>query len=104
MTSTEHSDNPRDSILFELEELLNKRKKELPENSYTTRLFRDGADKIIQKVGEEAVEVLIASKNSDRDEIILETADLIYHLLVLLAEKEISLDDVLGELANRRKG
>lgn len=97
------SDQKQLSILTDLEELLKKRKQELPEGSYTSTLFREGIDKIAQKVGEEAIEVVIASKNSDREETIYESADLIYHLLVLLAEKEIPLSDLLTELEKRRK-
>lgn len=95
--------NRKLNFLYDLEELLKSRKTELPEGSYTTKLFRKGIDEISQKLGEEAVEVVIASKNMDEREIIYESADLIYHLLVLLAEKEIPLDRVIGELQLRNK-
>jgi phosphoribosyl-ATP pyrophosphohydrolase len=91
-------------FLYELEALMISRKNELPEGSYTSSLYKEGIDKIAQKLGEEAVELVIASKNEDQGEIILESADLIYHLLVLLAEKEIPLDRVIGELKARSKG
>lgn len=91
-------------FLYELEELMISRKKELPKGSYTSTLYKEGIDKIAQKLGEEAVELVIASKNEDQGEIIYESADLIYHLLVLLAEKEIPLDRVIGELKTRSKG
>ena len=91
------------SFLNYLYELIKKRKAELPGNSYTTKLFKEGENRIIQKVGEEAVETIIAAKNNDRDEIINETSDLIYHLLVLLAEKDISLNEVASNLASRHK-
>ncbi len=91
-------------FLYELEELMISRKKELPKGSYTSTLYMEGIDKIAQKLGEEAVELVIASKNEDQGEIIFESADLIYHLLVLLAEKEIPLDRVIGELKTRSKG
>lgn len=90
-------------FLYDLERLLISRKKELPENSYSTRLFNDGIDKIAQKLGEEAVETIIASKNESQSETVNETADLLYHLLVLLVEKDISLDTVIQELMVRSK-
>lgn len=89
-----------------LEELYNiilSRKKEMPEGSYVASLFRDGEDRIIQKVGEEAVEVVIAAKNESRDRFISETADLTFHLLVLLASKGVKLSDILSELKKRQK-
>jgi len=88
-------------FLFELESVLQQRKQERPEGSYTTQLFNDGIDKIAQKVGEEAIEVVIASKNSGRKELIYESADLLYHLLVLLIERGIPLEEVIGELQRR---
>lgn len=84
-----------------LDQLIKDRKDKLPENSYTTKLFKEGENRIIQKVGEEAIETVIAAKNNDRSEIINETSDLIYHLLVLLNEKEVSLNDVIYELQKR---
>jgi phosphoribosyl-ATP pyrophosphohydrolase/phosphoribosyl-AMP cyclohydrolase len=86
-----------------LDNLIKDRREKLPENSYTTKLFQSGENRIIQKVGEEAVETVIAAKNNDRKEIINETADLLYHLLVMLNQKEISLNDVISELENRHK-
>lgn len=86
-----------------LDNLIKTRKDELPGNSYTSKLFKQGENRIIQKVGEEAVEAVIAAKNNDRKEIINETADLLFHLLVMLNQKEISLNDVISELENRHK-
>ncbi len=86
-----------------LDNLIKDRREKLLENSYTTKLFQSGENRIIQKVGEEAVETVIAAKNNDRKEIINETADLLYHLLVMLNQKEISLNDVISELENRHK-
>jgi len=89
-----------------LEELYNtilSRKKEMPEGSYVASLFRDGDDRIIQKVGEEAVEVVIAAKNESKDRLISEAADLTFHLLVLLASKGLKLSDILSELKKRQK-
>jgi len=93
----------KDNVLFlkYLENLIRKRKEEMPENSYTTTLFKRGENRIIQKVGEEAIETVIAAKNNDKEEIINETSDLLYHLLVMLAEKDIAFNDVIGELEKR---
>ena len=81
--------------------LLAGRKAEKPEGSYTTYLFEKGLDKILKKVGEEATEVIIAGKAEDRRETIYEIADLAYHVMVLMTEAGISLDDVRAELASR---
>ena len=89
-------------FLNELFNLIKDRKKELPENSYTTRLFKEGANRIIQKVGEEAIETVIAVKNRDKNEIVNETSDLIYHLFVMLAEQEIEFSEIVDNLKKRR--
>lgn len=91
-------------FLEQLSEIIKNRKKNLPENSYTTKLFKEGENRIIQKVGEEAVEVVIAAKNNDREEIINESSDLLFHLLVMLEEKEIGLSDIVENLEKRHKG
>ncbi len=90
-------------FLYDLERVLIERKKDLPKGSYSTRLFKKGIDKIAQKLGEEAVETIIASKNKKDSEVIYESADLIYHLMVLLVERDIPLDTVLQELIVRSK-
>lgn len=72
------------------------------EGSYTNYLFNKGLDKILKKVGEEACEVIIAAKNKSKEEIRYEVSDLIYHLLVLLVERELTLEDIYGELKERR--
>ncbi|MEX0648664.1 MAG: phosphoribosyl-ATP diphosphatase [Balneolaceae bacterium] len=90
-------------FLYDLERLLISRKQEKPKGSYSTRLFNKGIDKIAQKLGEEAVETVIASKNKNQAEVINESADLMYHLLVLLVEKEIPLDKVIQEMMVRSK-
>lgn len=95
--------NENINFLLKLTELVNQRKKDLPENSYTTKLFKEGSDRIIQKVGEEATEVIIATKNKSRQEIIYESADLLYHLIVMLADNELSITDVVKELESRHK-
>lgn len=89
---------------FQLEglyQLLLSRKKELPEGSYTTYLFQKGLDKILKKVGEESTEVIIAGKAEDKAETIYEIADLAYHVLVLMAQMGISVEDIRAELASR---
>lgn len=84
-----------------LMELLKGRKADKPEGSYTTYLFEKGLDKILKKVGEESTEVIIAAKAEDKKETIYEIADLAYHVLVLMVEAGISLEDVRKELASR---
>ena len=89
---------------FQLEglyDLLMERKKELPQGSYTTYLFEKGLDKILKKVGEESTEVIIAAKAEDKKETVYEIADLTYHVLVLMAEMGITVEDVKKELASR---
>ena len=81
--------------------LLEGRKRDLPEGSYTTYLFQKGLDKILKKVGEESTEVIIAGKAEDKAETIYEIADLMYHVMVLMVEMGISVDDILAELASR---
>ncbi len=84
-----------------LMELLQGRKKDKPEGSYTTYLFEKGIDKILKKVGEECTEVIIAGKADDKAETIYEIADLTYHVMVLMTEMGISLEEVRDELASR---
>ena len=84
-----------------LYELLQGRKAELPEGSYTTYLFQKGIDKILKKVGEECTEVIIAGKADDKKETIYEVADLAYHIMVMMVEMGISLEDIRKELASR---
>ena len=87
--------------LEELYAIIKGRKETPKEGSYTNYLFDKGLDKILKKVGEEATEVVIAAKNDDPRELIYETADVLYHLLVLLAEKNISYEAIEAELASR---
>lgn len=84
-----------------LYQLLLQRKRELPSGSYTTYLFEKGIDKILKKVGEESTEVIIAGKANDKAETVYEIADLAYHLMVLMVEMGISVEDVHKELASR---
>lgn len=88
------------NLLFDL---ITDRKEKMPENSYTTKLFLRGENRIIQKVGEEAIETVIAAKNNDKDEIINEVSDLIYHLFVMLVQKEIGINEIAGKLTERHK-
>lgn len=84
-----------------LYELIKARKTEKKEGSYTNYLFDSGLDKILKKVGEESAEVLIAGKGGDKNETVFEICDLVYHLLVLMAQTDISPRDVIDELKNR---
>lgn len=86
------------AVLNRLQAVIDDRKHTLPEGSYTTHLFSKGAEKIRKKTGEEAVELILARS---KEEIIYEAADLIYHLMVLLSAEELSIDEVLAELARR---
>ena len=88
-------------FLKDLEALLYERKEDMPRGSYTTAMFKKGLDKIAQKVGEEAVETVIASKNRSQKEMINESADLLFHLMMLLAEKGIPMHKVIKELRRR---
>ncbi|PMC34459.1 bifunctional phosphoribosyl-AMP cyclohydrolase/phosphoribosyl-ATP pyrophosphatase [Bacillus sp. UMB0899] len=94
----------RFQILNTLEALIAERESALPEGSYTTYLFTEGVDKILKKVGEEAGEVIIAAKNRDHGELKWEVADLLFHLMVLLREQKLPLDDVLKVLEERHIG
>ena len=91
-------------FLGELARVVKDRKERPAEGSYTSYLFEKGIDKIAKKTGEEAVEVVIAAKNADREELVGECADLLYHLTVLMEEKGISLSDVCTELKKRHGG
>lgn len=89
------------SILQQLSERIAKRKKNPVKNSYTAYLFNKGIDEILKKIGEEAGEMIIAAKNDDDDELIWEIADFIYHTLVLMELKEITIEQIYKELARR---
>ena len=90
-------------LLAQLYTLIETRKRDRPEGSYTTYLFDHGLDKILKKVGEESAETIIAAKNEDAKPLVAEVSDLIYHLLVLLVARGVSLEDVRDELEQRRK-
>lgn len=88
-------------ILQRLTEMLEARKQASPESSYVARLFGKGEDAILKKIGEEATEVILASKEGDQSHLVYETADLWFHCMVLLAHKGLCAEDVLAELARR---
>ena len=88
-------------VLYELYDIILDRKSNAKEGSYTNYLFEKGLDKILKKVGEEATETIIAAKNEDKKEVIYELSDLLYHISVLLAEKEITWQEVFEELQKR---
>lgn len=90
-------------VLDRLYALVETRKRELPEDSYTSYLFTQGLDKILKKVGEETAETIIAAKNEDRGPLVKESADLLYHLIVMLVERGVTLEDVRVELQHRGK-
>ncbi len=90
------------ALMYELYNVIADRKTNPKEGSYTNYLFEKGIDKILKKVGEESAEVIIASKNAGTEELRYEAADLIYHLLVLMNEKGLTLEELFGELSGRR--
>ncbi|MFS0864010.1 bifunctional phosphoribosyl-AMP cyclohydrolase/phosphoribosyl-ATP diphosphatase HisIE [Fredinandcohnia sp. 179-A 10B2 NHS] len=100
--NSKNESSDRFAIISELEKIIAEREAEMPEGSYTTYLFDKGVDKILKKVGEEAAEVIIAAKNRDPEELKWEAADLLFHLLVLLREQKLPLDEVLHALQKRR--
>ena len=88
-------------VFTNLYALIQERRVNRPENSYTTYLFNQGLDKILKKIGEESAETIIAAKNSETNQLVAETSDLLYHLIVLLVERGIALEDVCAELLRR---
>ena len=96
-------DNEQNPLLFltELQDFINQRHEEMPEGSYTTKLFKDGINKIAQKVGEEALETVIEATNGTADHLIYEASDLLYHLVVMLTSKGMRIEQVADELHKR---
>ena len=96
-------ENHANPLLFltELQDFINRRKEEMPEGSYTTKLFKEGINKIAQKVGEEALETVIEATNGTSDHLVYEASDLLYHLLVMLTEKGLRIEEVAQELQKR---
>jgi phosphoribosyl-ATP pyrophosphohydrolase/phosphoribosyl-AMP cyclohydrolase len=95
--------NDANPLLFltYIQDFINKRKDEMPEASYTTSLFKDGINKIAQKVGEEALETVIEATNGTNERLIYEGADMLYHLVVMLAAKDLRIEDLAKELQER---
>ena len=95
--------NDANPLLFltELQDFINKRHEEMPEGSYTTSLFKDGLNRMAQKVGEEALEAVIEATNGTTDRLIYEASDMFYHLIVLLTSKGLRIEDIAKELKER---
>nr|WP_218644699.1 phosphoribosyl-ATP diphosphatase [Natronomonas gomsonensis] len=93
-----------DDVLDELFDVIESRKEELPEDSYTTSLFthEKGENAVLEKLGEETTELILAAKDDDSEELAHEAADIVYHMLVLLSMKEMDLEDLRAELRERR--
>jgi phosphoribosyl-ATP pyrophosphohydrolase/phosphoribosyl-AMP cyclohydrolase len=89
------------SFLAELQDFIDRRHEEMPEGSYTTKLFKDGVNRIAQKVGEEALETVIEATNGSKEKLVYEASDMIYHLIVLLTSKGLRIEDVAAELQKR---
>lgn len=89
------------NVFEQLTATIESRKLASPDSSYVAKLFHKGADSILKKVGEEATEVVIAAKDENREQIVYESADLLFHLMVMLAKYDLTLADVAGELARR---
>lgn len=89
-------------ILKTLEATINARKSADPDSSWTAKLLSKGPEKCAEKFGEEAIEAIIAAAKNDRENLTYEAADVLYHMLVMLAARDVSLDDVLNELARRQ--
>ncbi len=96
---------PTASLLFlsELQDFIEQRQREMPEGSYTTSLFRDGLNRMAQKVGEEALELVIEATNGTNDRLLYEGSDMLYHLIVLLTSKGLRIEQMTDELASRHK-
>ena len=90
-------------VLEDLFALLEQRKTEMPEGSYTTKLLSDPQEKLLKKIGEEASEVIIAARDQDRAQLRYEIGDLVYHVLVVMVREGLTLDDLARELAGRRR-
>ncbi len=91
------------NILDEVFNVIKDRKKNPKENSYVSKIFKEGEEKILRKINEECFELIIASKNNNRREIIHEATDLIFHVMLLLCLKDIELKDIYEEFKRRRR-
>jgi len=103
-TSRSYKQTNSDQLLDRLYGIVKERNEQRPEGSYTTYLFNEGLDKILKKFGEESTETIVAAKNDEDERLVAEVADLVYHLIVLLVARGISLDQIREELARRRSG
>lgn len=97
----EDDKNIDEAIIYHIANIIQDRKNNPKDDSYTNYLLTKGIDKILKKVGEEASEVIIASKNPDKEELIYEISDMVYHVLVLMAVKGVTIDDIKAELTKR---
>jgi phosphoribosyl-ATP pyrophosphohydrolase/phosphoribosyl-AMP cyclohydrolase len=99
----DNQDDNSNPLLFlkDLQDFIDKRREEMPEGSYTTSLFKDGINRIAQKVGEEALEAVIEATNGSKEKLVYEASDLIYHLIVLLTSKGLRIEDIAAELQKR---
>lgn len=97
--------NKTDDIQFlkQLQDFIDKRRKEMPKGSYTTSLFEDGLSRMAQKVGEEAIETVIEAMANNDERLLYEASDLVYHLIVLLSHKGLGIEDIARELKKRHK-
>lgn len=104
-TDTCWGEENREPVMFlkELQRFIQQRHEEMPEGSYTTSLFQSGINKMAQKVGEEAVETIIEAANGTNERLIYEGSDLLYHLIVMLTAKDLSIEDLARELEERHK-
>ena len=96
----ENTENPL-LFLTELQDFIEKRHEEMPEGSYTTRLFKEGINKMAQKMGEEALEAVIEATNGSNEKLIYEVSDMFYHLIVMLTSKGLRIEDIAKELQKR---
>lgn len=101
----EKNEDSKNPLLFlsELQDFIEKRHEEMPEGSYTTSLFKDGLNRMAQKVGEEALELVIEATNGTKERMIYEGSDMLYHLIVLLTSKGMRIEDMAAELMTRHK-
>jgi phosphoribosyl-ATP pyrophosphohydrolase len=102
--TTDSEDSPEEPVLDELFAVIEERRETLPEESYTASLFthEKGENAVLEKLGEETTELVLAAKDDDREELLHESADIVYHLLVLLAMKNADVGDLRAELRARR--
>ena len=102
--SDERAERGSTSVLDDLAAVINQRREDLPDDSYTASLFthEKGENRVLEKIGEESTEVVLAAKDDDHGALVAESADLVYHLLVLLSMQGVSLDELRAELRERR--